>query len=279
MRLTLFFVSSAVFALAGCSVSVGAPVPQPSPAPACGGFRVQELQLYPPLATPGDRNRLQFLYQSSLCPVGCPLSLPVLEKSLVSIAVKGDTTGGYTMDIQPASAGSITASETCGCIDATGQTGSVPKSPADPCPSGQHKLCLFGGEIQTEAVGPVQLRVLDGGLNVVDTVSFSVEQAHEIKTIVAVNGQQALPGSDGAYLVHVGDGIEIQSLVTSAGGEAMVYTTHGLIPSYSDSSVVASNPCADGTDIEDSVARGPGTASVTMTGAGARISMAFDVTP
>jgi hypothetical protein len=279
MRLTPFFVSSALFALAGCSVSVGAPVPQPSPEPACGGFRVKELQLYPPLATPGDRNRLQFSYQSSLCAAGCPLSLPVLEKSLVSIQVTGDTTGGYTMDLQPASAGTVAANETCVCTDATFSTGTVPKSPADPCPSGLHKFCWFGADIQTEAVGPVQLRVLDGGLNVVDTVSFSVEQAHEIKTIVAVNGQQTLPGADGAYPVHVGDGIEIQSLVTSAGGEAMVYTEHGLIPSYSDSSVVASNPCADGTDIEDSVARGPGTASVTMTGAGAGISMAFDVTP
>jgi hypothetical protein len=215
---------------------------------------------------------------SSLCSGGCPLSLPVLEKSLVSIEVRGDTAGGYLVTALPSSIGSVTSHEACICSDKGGANGSIPQPPTEPCPSGESKGCLVFVDIQTDAAGPVQLSVLDASGGVVDTATFSVEPAKAIQTLVALNGQQAFLGANGAYPVHVGDAIALQSLVTSAGGLGMVYTEHGLIPSYSDSSVVASNPCSDGTDIEDSVAQAPGAASVTMTAAGARASTTFDVT-
>jgi hypothetical protein len=243
----------------------------------CGGFRVEKPRLYPSGQTSGDVGRLGFSYQSSLCSGGCPLTLPVLENSLIMIAVSGDTVGGYTTDIQPASAGTFTTYEGCTCSDASGTMTTPAQPPATPCPSGQNKSCILWVDVQTEAASSVRLRVLDATGNVVDTVPFSVEQAQTIQSIVGINGKEVQPGADGAYAVHVADSIAIQSLVTSAGGQAMVYTEHGLIPSYSNSSVVASNPCSDGTDIEDSVAVAHGSASVTMTGAGARSSTAFDV--
>jgi hypothetical protein len=230
--------------------------------------------------TVGDNKLFTFRYQSSVCSSGgCPLSLPVLDKSLVWIeADQGDTAGGYTMDVDPPSAGTVSTTESCYCEELSGATVSL-STPTLDCPSNSMKFCTLLAEVQTEGVlGPARIRVLDGANRVVDSAPFAILQAQEIQEIVAIDGQQASPGPDGAYAVHVGDAIAIQSLVT-AGGLAMVYTQHGLIPSYSNPVVVASRPCGGSTDIEDSTASGPGTASVTMTAAGAKISTRFDVTP
>jgi hypothetical protein len=232
--------------------------------------------------TPGNNGKLQFAYVSSQCGLGCPLDRPVVQGAMITIqATGGDPSIAYTMAVEPASLGTVTTAQTCMCSSSAGTSGSGRVvGVGEPCGSGETRSCIVSADVQTSGPGTASIEVLDPSGRVVDSAPFSIAPADRIDQSVLVDGRAAAPGADGSYAVHVGDHIEVRSTVYS-GDQKMVFTQHGLEPSYSHPDVVASDPSVvlGATDVEYAVAKAPGDASVTMTAVGAKATVAFDVSP
>jgi hypothetical protein len=231
-------------------------------------------------STKGQSGKLTFQYVSSQCGLGCALDRPVVENALITIQAHGvDPSTKYTMDVQPSSLGTLTSSESCFCESSSGTSASSRSiDPSDACGPGETKSCVLSADVQTLASGVATLRVIDPSGAVVDTAAFTIAAADQVKQDVTVAGKAASAGSDGAYAARTGDKIQVHSTVLSA-GKPMVFTRHGLEPSYSDPSIVAYDPSVTigATDIEYAIAKSPGTATVTMSAVGARGTVTLHV--
>jgi len=231
-------------------------------------------------STTGKNGKLQFAYVSSQCDLGCALDRPVVQGAMITIQASGaDSTVPYTMAVAPTSLGMVTTTETCTCSSSNGNGGSGRTvGVTQTCNAGETRSCVVSGDVQTAGAGTASIEVLDASGDVVDSAPFTIAPADRIDQSVTIANQPATAASDGSYAAHVGDPIEIHSVVYS-GDQKMVFTKHGLDPSYSDTEVVASDPnvTLGATDTEYAVAKAPGDASVTMTAVGAKATVVLHV--
>ena len=222
--------------------------------------------------TKGNAGKLSFHYESSQCGFGCALDRPVVLGSMITVqATGGDPAVRYDVRLASADMGTVVHTESCMCTHATGASSSEshPVDPATPCASAETKSCVHSADIQTLAAGDATLLVVDPAGATVDSVGFSVRPAERVDATVTVNGVTVQKASDGTYPAHAGDRVSVHSVVY-AGSTPMVFTKHGLIPSYSDSAVLSSAGDTGGaTDVEESVAKGPGAGTLTMQAHGA----------
>jgi hypothetical protein len=222
--------------------------------------------------TKGQNGKLAFHYSSSQCGFGCALDRPVVLGAMITVqATGGDPDVRYGLRLASPDMGTLVPTEACTCTRQLGASSSEshPVDAATACASGEKKSCVESADIQTLAAGDATLLVVDPAGNTVDSVGFAVRPAERIDSTVSVNGAAVQKASDGTYPARAGDRVSVHSVVYS-GTAAMVFTKHGLIPEYSDSTVLASaGDTLGATDVEDAVAKGPGTATLTMKAQGA----------
>ncbi len=237
-------------------------------------------------STKGDSGKVSFRYSSSQCAFGCALDRPVLQGALITVQVRGASPDvRHELRLTPASIGTMVATETCTC-ERQESASSVALTPVDPptaCPANQKKTCQWSADIQTSDAGDARLLLVDPAGATIDSAGFAVRPADRIETVVKVAGAEAAKGEGGAYLAHVGDPVSVHSTVFS-GDTPMVFTKHGLLPTYSDTAVLASAASrglalGGATDVEDAVAEGAGTASLTMQATGAAAVITVRVVP
>lgn len=100
---------------------------------------------------------------------------------------------------------------------------------------------------------------MEGG-DIYDGVAITIAKADHVESTVTVNNHPATAAADGSHAMHVGDALQLHSVVT-LGGKSMVFTEHGLLPTYSDETIVGSENMTFGaTDIEYAIAKSAGTA-------------------
>ncbi len=201
--------------------------------------------------TQGQAGHLTFDASSSMCTLGCALDSPILEGSSITIQAQGgDPKTPYTLRLNPASLGTVDANQTC-------------------------SNCAV---IETTKSGAGRLEAYDGRGNIYDAVDLTIAKADHVESTLLVNGHAATASANGSYDVHVGDALQVHSVV-SVGGKSMVFTRHGLLPSYSDEAIVGSDTTVliGATDIEYAIAKSPGTATTTMTAHGAQSVVVFNV--
>ncbi len=222
--------------------------------------------------TKGANGKLSFHYTSSQCGFGCSLDRPVVLGAMITV----QTTGGdpqvrYDVRLASPDMGTVVHTESCMCTHTLG-SGSSESHAVDPvtaCASAEKKTCVHSADIQTKGTGDVTLLVVDAAGATVDSVGFAVRPAERIDATVRVNGAEVQKASDGTYPARAGDHISVHSVVY-AGTTPMVFTKHGLIPQYSDVGVLSSAGDTGGaTDVEESIAKGPGQATLTMQAHGA----------
>jgi hypothetical protein len=231
--------------------------------------------------TQGQNNKLAFHYTSSQCGFGCALDRPVVLGAMITVqATGGDPDVRYDLRLASPDMGTVVRTEFCTCTRqlGTSESESHPVEPATACASGEKKACVRSADIQTLAAGDATLLVVDAAGNTVDSAGFAVRPAERIDATVRVNGAEVHRASDGAYPARAGDQISVHSVVYS-GTTPMVFTKHGLIPEYSDSAVLSSaGDTLGATDVEDAIAKGPGTATLTMRAHGADATVDVHVT-
>jgi hypothetical protein len=230
----------------------------------------------PDIDSRGSKGVADFSFESSQCALfGCGLDKPVALGSSMTVNVQLPNKAGraYTIHVDDASMGTVTnGDESCTASSGNGNDSHSVSCTSPSVSVGQTVTASFNADFQTAAPGTLAFSLLDDTGAVVDTGSFVVHAAASIDTTVyAVNveGNRTLvtAGADGAYTVKIGSKINVDFVVKDSDGTALVFTQHGVVPTYSDSKTIGSDSdpalsIIGNTDTEYAVAGAKGDAQI-----------------
>lgn len=237
---------------AGCGVDC-------APARVDEGPRATDAAPPPPTRTFGERGVVELSFLSSQCMAGCPLDREALEGGMIAVNLAKRGGGPATVRLEPPSLGTLNRAEW-------------------PCGD---TACNALVEIETAASGEGWLEIVgpDGAL--VDRAKLRVGRAGALEIAVKVDGRDLSPLAGGVFAIAPGSTrVQIATTARGAGGDAMVFTKHGLEVSYDDTGVLKRDGKASGsgrTDVEDMIVEGAGDTTVTVRARGAEAPVRFRV--
>lgn len=211
-------------------------------------------------STTGEKGRLEFEIVSSQCGLGCALSTPILEGSMIELSVtKLPADAQVVAALVPSSLGTV-SQRSCGAA------------------------CLTV-DVETAQSGDGELELRDPRGGLVDRAKVHVAQAArvevELELPAAGGGDPArvAPDAQGAYALPANAKASLRGSVFDARDQRMAFTKHGLAHRYADAAVVRADLLPDGTypvgptDVEPMVTGRAGRATVTVEARGASKSV------
>jgi hypothetical protein len=247
----------------------------------------------PDLDSRGSKGVADFSMSSSQCALGCGLDKPVAQGASIRISVSLTQQHGrtYSVRIQDASMGTAKNNDpTCSIVGSSGSK-SDNNVPCDSTtvPSGSSIEIDWSVDIQTAGSGKLAFDVIDDQGTVVDSGSFDVHAAASIDTTVneQIGQGDATPvtaGKDGAFTVKVSAKVDIDFVVKDSSGTELAFTEHGVVPSYSNTAALKSDPnpfndILGATDTEYALADGQGDAAISFDAHTMTKTVSFHVVP
>jgi hypothetical protein len=248
----------------------------------------------PDLDTHGSSGVADFSFSSSQCALfGCGLDKPVAQGSSIRVTVsltQQHRGRSYSLRMQDATMGTAKNGDaSCSLVGSSGSKGSDVACDATSVPSGSSIEVDWSVDIQTAGAGKLAFDVVDDTGAVVDSGSFEVHPAASIDTTVNAqigqgDSQPVKAGADGAYTVKVGAKVDVDFVVKDSSGTQLVFTEHGVVPSYSNTAALKSDPnpfnnILGATDTEYAVAGGQGDAQITFDAHSMTKTVSFHVVP
>lgn len=195
--------------------------------------------------TTGQKGVMDFSYQSSQCSlVGCGLDNPTLQGARITIQAQGgDPNVPLTAKLAKGNVGSIARQSMSYSCDASTSDPSSSRAidAGESCNAGETKHSLLDIEIETTNAGGDTLEVHEPSGALRDSVGFLVRAASRIDVKLS-DDTHDLVAANGAYTVHIGEKLRLQSEVYDSAGERLMFSEHGLSFAYADKTLLAPDP-------------------------------------
>ncbi len=241
-----------------------------------------------PLATTGANGVVDFSFLATGCLLTCSTTqYQVLQGSSVTAQAKLSqrTEEAFTMRVKDSAMGTLShADQSCTCGDDHSSDTLDCKAT---CPAPKTKSVQVSVDVQTTAAGDTTLELVDAKGLVVDSAPMTVHAATKITANVSSqpHGGTSTPataGADGAYTVQVGNDVVVSFGATDAQGGNLIFTQHGIVPTYSDPKVLSVttdilDKAFSGAGTERAVAHAVGDATISLKAQGATTDVKFHV--
>ncbi len=241
-----------------------------------------------PLETKGANGVAEFSYLATGCLLTCSTTqYQVLQGSSVTAQAQLSqrTDEPFILRVKDSAIGTLShADQSCSCGDSN-SSASVDCNAS--CPGGKTKSVQVSVDVQTTAAGDTTLELVDAKGLVVDSAPMTVHAAAKINASVSSEPHggartAGTAGVDGAYTVKVGNDVIVSFGATDTEGNNLIFTQHGIVPTYSDPKVLSVtsdviDQVFSGSGTEPAVAHAAGNATISLKAQGASTDVKFHV--